>query len=248
LASSLSSISIKAVLFKATIGSVLGAGIGGAIGAYFHIVQYQTFEGIWTSVGRGAIYGAILGAVLGGLSAISAKALAIGLSAFFGINLFFTIRILLDPEMRPETKAAAVLFLLLQCVLSFRAIIGGFSSGGSSGSSANVAASAKQTAQGVKSGEAYIGYIDQSGKVGLIKANPSQGLYGHADAVSQGLIPKGSNGFSIVTNNKGQVAVLLGKSQLNANTGYSLPSHLWSGIKSGLKSVLKFADNCAVEN
>jgi RHS repeat-associated protein len=237
---------LKVAALTMAITSIVGAGIGAAVGAYFHIVQNQTFEGIWTSVGMSAVYGAILGAILGGLSLISAQALAIGLAASFGINFYFTVKILMSPDMRPETKAAAVLFLLLQGVLSFRAIIGGFSGSGSSGTNANIAASTKQAAQGVEPGEAYIGYIDQSGKVGLIKANPGQGLYGHADAVSQGLIPKGSNGFSLVTNNEGQVVVLLGKSQLNA--GFSLPTYLWNGIRSGFKSVLEFAGHSAVEN
>ena len=236
---------LKVFALSMVIGSVLYAGIGAATGAYFHIIQKQSFEGIWTSVGRGALYGAIIGAVLGGLAAISANALAIGLSVTFGINFYFTVRVLLDPNMRPETKAAAILFLILQGMLSFRAIIRGFSSSGTSGSgisgnSADIAASAKQAALGTKPGEAYIGYVEPSGKVGLIKASPSKGLYGHPDVVAKGLIPKGSNGFRLLTNNQGEIAVLVGKSSLNnLNSGYSLPPTVWNAIKSGLKSVLK---------
>jgi len=240
---------LKVFALSMVIGSVLCAGIGAATGAYFHIIQKQTFEGIWTSVGRGALYGAIIGAVLGGLAAISAKALAIGLSVTFGINFYFTVRVLLDPNMRPETKAAAILFLILQGILSTRAIIRGFTGGSSTGVSAKVASSARQAALGTEPGEAYIGYVEPSGKVGLIKTSYSKGLLGHQDAVARGLIPKGSKGFGLVTNQQNEVAVLLGRSIINTSeTGHTLPGPIWNAIINGFKTTSRFAKDSVVEN
>ena len=241
---------LKAVAIGAVIMGLLGSVIGGSIGAYFHIVQNQTFEGIWNSIGLGALYGALVGAILGGLAAISAKALAVGLAINFGVNSYFTVKILRDPTMRPETKAAAVLFLILQAVLSFRAIIKGFSpsSGGepTPAPASAIKASLHDSAGNLKPDTAYLGYIEPSGKVGFVPA--SRAMPGHIDAMRAGLIPKGSQGFSVVTNGRGEIGAVLGRSQLNGGD-FALPQSTWSAILSGFKEAgVKFMEGAGIEN
>ena len=115
------------IAIGAIVGSIICAAVGGLVGAYFHIVQNQSFEGIWTSIGRGALYGAIVGAILGASAGASLKLFAVALSAHFGVSLVLTSKILLDPDLRLETKAAGVLLLILQGVLIVRPIVQGFS-------------------------------------------------------------------------------------------------------------------------
>jgi len=245
---------LKSISIGAVISSAIGATIGGLAGGYFHILQNQSFEGIWKSIGLSALYGALLGAILGGLGAISAMALAIGLAAAFAVNVYFTLKILRDPNMREETKAAAVLFLILQAVLSFRAVFRGFSKPSTSPSTTPTASTVETTAKNalasMEPDTAYAGYIDSSGKVGLVKTGPSPGMQGHADFVANGTIPKGSSGFGIVTNQQGEIVVLSGQSGLNgSHTNYALPQSSWQAILSSIKELgIKFSTHASVRN
>ena len=62
-----------------------------------------------------------------------------------------------------------------------------------------------------------------------------ESMPGHADAVSAGLIPPGSRGFSIATNLEGRVGPVMTPSTLNAGLpGNVLPTNIQQAINAGL--------------
>jgi hypothetical protein len=154
------------------------------------------------------------------------------------------MKILFNPKTKTETKVAAVLFLILQGYLSARAINSAFKAAAEATPSLRSAVT--EAAETLVADEAYSGYIALNGTVGFVKSSAS--MPGHVDAVAQGLIPKGSQGFSVIVNNQGEVALILGRSQLNP-APHALPDSVFQSIIEGLRqSSAKIADDVIMDN
>lgn len=121
----LSKLGIKKILFRVTIGALIGIGLGGVIGgsvsAYLHILTHETFEGIGSAIWHGVKGGAIWGAIIGA-STVNPQILAIVLTATLGWNTGKALLALSNKDLPTRTKVAIVALLLLQGVL-FRASI-----------------------------------------------------------------------------------------------------------------------------
>lgn len=120
----LSSISIMTVVVGGFLGAAIGAVVGGGIAGYLHIVENETFEGFWDAVLNGALWGALYGALIGAAGAVSVVLLAITIATVFGINLYHAIPILMSPDIKPQTKIALIIILIVTAWLGTRAVVG----------------------------------------------------------------------------------------------------------------------------
>ena len=105
------------MVLGAVVGGTVGGLIGAVMGAYFHIIQYKTFDGIGTSILRGAELGALQGAIVGAMS-INPVTAAMAIGGMFGLNIGLAIPVLKDPKVGLDVKTAIVLCLVLQGKLS----------------------------------------------------------------------------------------------------------------------------------
>ncbi len=106
------------------IGGLAGGLIGGGIAAFLHRLQTGTWEGAEKAFLDGAVYGAIFGAIIGAAS-IHPVALAIALNVTFGINLAFSIPLLLNGEVKPSVKVVIIVLLIVQARFAYKASVRG---------------------------------------------------------------------------------------------------------------------------
>src|SRR5262249_23436026 len=99
------------LVFRALGGAFVGAIFGGIASGILHLLQNGP-NGLWEAVQDGALWGAIYGAIIGA-SSVHPVLLALTLNVIFGINVYISVPLLLDPQIKPQTKVAIVFFLIL---------------------------------------------------------------------------------------------------------------------------------------
>jgi RHS repeat-associated protein len=101
-----------AMLAGAVTGATTGALIGGGAAGALHLLQHGTTDGLWDAIGNGALHGALYGAIIGA-SSFNPVLLAVTVNIVFGISLYHTGPLLVDPDIKPQTKVALLAFLIL---------------------------------------------------------------------------------------------------------------------------------------
>ncbi len=217
-------ISIVAKTLVVSVG--LGAVAGGALGAYFHLTQTQSFEDIQDSIANGALYGAILGAVLGLSWVMGPTVFAIALETTFALQFFLTLRILTDSHTTAETKAATILLLIMGAIVVRNAVPPRTRPVAPPPEEPIVPPEALTQIGGAVEGAQSIfnGVVMKDGTVKLFPTGPRAAYPGHQDLLSHGVVAGEdvAGGFSCVAQN-GKLMYFMSKSSLNPeNAGFLL--------------------------
>lgn len=213
--------------------------IGGMISGTMNVVLNQgTFwGGFWRGAAAGAA-GGLAGACVsayaasasGLFAALWARGAAIG--AAQGATTAIT-NDLIDRKPWQELVADTLFATAVGAVVG--GITGGIVDWARSGS---INASAVRQAFSRLAGpnKCILGFLHPDGEVSFIECGP--GCWGHDPAVDAGLVPRGSFGFSVLTNEQGAIARIIPTSELNSTIGNEagqLPDEVYAAISSALR-------------